>query len=279
MFIISLHCQMGNQLFQYAFGKAIAKRLHTTFIPFLSNPYYAFKLQYFKLDLFTTLVYSHPKVTKQYHRVCRKLIKYVFKQHIIEDECKSVSDIRNHAYYYGFFQSDRYFSMYEESIKKSFGIKKQYRKQFESKYGKLLHENKIIVVHLRRADYNLVEFEGLGGQGVSIPLEYYHKALEGIENKEEYQILFISDDIESVKRDFGNEPNYRFEENTAILDFQLIQHADIAIIANSTFAWWAGYLSEKSNSRIIAPEYWLGFKVKKEYPLGIQTTKFNWIDF
>jgi hypothetical protein len=265
-------------MFQYAFGKATAKRLHTFFIPFQSDPYYPFKLQYFKLDVFTRLVYSHPKITKQYHRVCRKLIKHVFKQHIIEEECKPVLDIVNHAYYHGFFQSERYFSLYAESIKKSFRLKKQYRKQFESKYGKFLHENKIIVVHLRRADYNEVEFEGLGGQGVSIPLEYYHKALAEIKNKEEYQILFISDDIESVKLDFGNEPNYRFEENTAILDFQLIQHADIAIIANSTFAWWAGYLSEKLNPMIIAPKYWLGFKIKKEYPEGIYTPKFNWID-
>jgi hypothetical protein len=269
---------MGNQMFQYAFGKATAKRLHTFFIPFQSDPYYPFKLQFFKMDLFTRLVYSHPKIIKQYHRLCRKLIKHVFKKHITEEECKTESDTRNQAYYYGFFQSERYFSFCSESIKKSFRIKNQYRKQFESKYGKFLEDNKVIVLHLRRADYNEVEFDGLGGQGVSIPLEYYHKTLAGIKNKEEYQILFISDDIESVKRDFGNEPNYRFEENTAIVDFQLIQHADIAIIANSTFAWWAGYLSEKLNPMIIAPQFWLGFKVKKEYPLGIHTAKFNWIE-
>jgi hypothetical protein len=270
---------MGNQLFQYAFGKATAKRLHTFFIPFQSDPYYPFKLQYFKLDVFTRLVYSLPKIIKQYHRICRILIKHVFKLHVTEKECKIVSDTGNQTYYYGFFQCEQYFSLYAESIKKSFKIKKQYRKQFELKYGKFLQQNKIIVVHLRRADYNEVEFEGLGGKGISLPLNYYHQVLAGIKNKEDYQILFISDDIESVKSDFGNEPNYRFEENTAIVDFQLIQHADIAIIANSTFAWWAGYLSEKLNSRIIAPQYWLGFKVKKEFPMGIQTDKFKWIDF
>jgi len=279
MLIISLHCQMGNQMFQYAYGKATAKRLYTFCIPFQSDPFYPFKLHYFKLDLFTRFVYSHPKITKQYHRVCRKLIKYVFKKHILEGEYKPVADIVNQAYYYGFFQQDRYFSSNIESIKKTFSIKRQYTKQFESKYGKYLEENKIIVVHLRRADYKDVEFDGLGGQGVSLPLEYYHKALDGIKNKEEYQILFISDDIESVKHDFGNEPNYRFEENTAILDFQLIQHADIAIIANSTFAWWAAYLSVKLIPLIIAPKYWLGFKVKKEFPIGIHTDKFEWIEF
>ena len=279
MIIVSLNCQMGNQLFQYAFAKATAKRLRVLFLPFQSDPFYPFKLQYFKLDIFTRFVYSDSKITKLYHRICRKLIKHVFKQHIVDSEWEQLTDTKNHAYYRGFFQSDQYFSGCEESLKKSFRIKREYRNHFELKYGKLFRENKIIVVHLRRTDYAEVEFDGLGGQGVSLPVEYYNKALAGIKNKDEYKILFVSDDIESAKRDFGHEPNYSFEENSAIVDFQLIQHADIAIIANSTFSWWAAYLSEKKKSQIIAPQYWLGFKVQKEYPAGIQTTKFNWIDF
>lgn len=112
-----------------------------------------------------------------------------------------------------------------------------------------------------------------------MPFEYYRKALDSIEGIENYKVLFIGDDVESVKNEFGHEYNHSFESNPAIIDFQLIQHADIAIIANSTFAWWAAYLSQKPNAKIIAPEYWLGYKVKKEYPVGIRTDKFKWIKF
>lgn len=41
---------MGNQLFQYAFAKSIAKRLNTSFLPFVNSPYYPFKIESFELD-------------------------------------------------------------------------------------------------------------------------------------------------------------------------------------------------------------------------------------
>ncbi len=279
MIIVSLNCQMGNQLFQYAFAKATARRLGAFLIPFQSNPFYPFKLQFFELDLFTRFVYSHPKVTKQYHRICRKLVKHVFKTEITGNDWQNGVEIRNNVYYEGFFQSDSYFQKYDSLIKKRLTLRKQYRKAFENKYKELFDNNKVIVVHFRRKDYLDVEFDGLGGKGVALPFEYYRKALDSIEGIENYKVLFIGDDVESVKNEFGHEYNHSFESNSAIVDFQLIQHADIAIIANSTFAWWAAYLSQKPDAKIIAPEYWLGYKVKKEYPVGIRTDKFEWLEF
>jgi hypothetical protein len=268
---------MGNQLFQYAFGTATAKRLHTAWLPFLNNPYYPFRLQYFKLDPITRFLFSHPKITRQYSRVCRKLTKHVIKAKIDDNEWEPLDTIANNCYYDGFFQSERYFNRYLTTIRKRFQIKKFYQKAFTDKYGELFRTSKTIVVHLRRKDYTLVGYDDIGGVNIALPLTYYQKALSQISHKEDYTILFISDDIESVKRDFGAESNYRFESNPAIVDFQLIQHADIAIIANSTFAWWAAYLSQNSTAQIYAPAYWWGFKVKKEFPVGIQTDRFAWL--
>jgi len=279
MIVVSLHCQMGNQLFQYAFAKVTAKRLNTFFLPFINSPYHPFKLQYFELDWFTHVVYGNKYIAHQFKRICRKLIKYVCKDKITCDDWKSEVVTKNNVFYEGFFQSEDYFQGLETQIKKLFSIRKKYINEFDLKYGAFICENKIIVIHVRRKDYDEVEIESLGGPGVSLPLAYYYKAIDEIEKKNEYQILFIGDDVDSIKADFGEKPNYHYEVNSAIVDFQLIQHADIAIIANSTFAWWAAYLSQKTNSRIIAPCYWLGFKVKKEFPAGIQTNKFEWIEF
>ncbi len=277
MIIVSLKCQMGNQLFQYAFGTATAKRLHTTWLPFLNSPYYPFKLHYFKLDPTTRFLFSHPKIIRQYNRVCRKLTKHLIKQKVEDNEWDPLSTIENNRYYDGFFQSERYFDQYAATIRNRFQIKKSYQKTFKDKYGELFQTRKTIVVHLRRKDYHAVGYDEIGGTGIALPLSYYHEALSQISHKEDYTIMFISDDIESVKHDFGNKPYYRFESNSAIVDFQLIQHADIAIIANSTFAWWAAYLSQKPTAQIFAPAFWWGFKVKKEFPVGIQTDRFKWL--
>ncbi|MBP1639426.1 MAG: alpha-1,2-fucosyltransferase [Bacteroidetes bacterium] len=279
MILVSLHCQMGNQMFQYAFARVAAKELNTGFLPFVSNSYYPFKLNYFELDIVTRLIYSQRRIAKQFKRICRRLRKYVFKETITDNDWQVGIKLKNNTYYDGFFQSDVYFDQQENLIKKAFTVKKKYTKEFEIIYTKLIQNRKIIVVHVRRSDYDIVEFDGLGGPGIALPMIYYKKALSMITDISQYQVLFVGDDINYIKSHFDQKPNYHFETNSPIIDFQLIQHADIAIIANSTFAWWAAYLNQKENSRIIAPEYWLGHKVKKLFPAGIKTDKFEWIEF
>lgn len=266
-------------MFQYAFARAKARREHTLWLPFQSDPYYPMKLAYFRTDWFTRLVYDHPKLMKQYHRVCRKLAKYVFINECGDKDGYTMNvPSAKRAYYKGFFQSDTYFKDQEQAVCKAFEIRSHYQKTFNEKYRQFFRENKVVVVHIRRTDYAEVEFEGMGGKDVSLPLTYYEKALKCIPNIEEYKILFVSDNIESVKQDFDHKSNYYFESNSPIVDFQIIQHADIAIISNSTFAWWAAYLSKNENQRTIAPKYWIGHKVQKTFPVGIETDRFKWIE-
>jgi hypothetical protein len=56
-------------------------------------------------------------------------------------------------------------------------------------------------------------------------------------------VIFSGDDLEHAKQVFLAQDNFIFFNNNEITDFQIIQHADIAIISNSTFVWWACYLS------------------------------------
>ena len=90
-------------------------------------------------------------------------------------------------------------------------------------------------------------------------------------------MFFLSDDMPFVKTAFPARSNFFFVSNSEIIDFQLIMNADIAIISNSTFAWWAAYICKKKN-HVIAPKNWFGFRIGREHPTGIMTDHFEWRD-
>lgn len=278
MIFIKIDAQLGNQLFQYAFAMSSAKKNDTFFIAYKVSQH--FHIKFFKLDPFTNFLYCGNKYIVFINTfICRQLVKVLGRKTIKDPEHLLVNTYEDYVLYEGYFQSEDYFVDYINEIKLRFQLKGKFINIFNMKYGDFFKKNKTIVIHFRRMDYGDVEFDSLGGKGYILPLDYYLKSMSLIGNINSYEIFFIGDDMGSVKNDFEGKSNYHFEMNSSIVDFQLIQNADIAIIANSTFAWWAAYLSLKPNSRIIAPKYWLGFKVDKTFPPGIETQKFEWINW
>jgi len=176
--------------------------------------------------------------------------------------------IADRTIYHGFHQTDYYLNHTPNPIKLK--IKKKYIDLFEKQYGEIFKKEKTIVMHIRRTDYL-----SYGKRDISLPIAYFKQRLAAIENQDDYRIIFCSDDMPFVKENFPAKPNYIFSDNNEITDFQVLMNADIAIISNSTFAWWAAYLCEKKN-RVMAPKNWMGFHIGREHPKGVMTPKFEW---
>jgi hypothetical protein len=174
-------------------------------------------------------------------------------------------------------QSDEFFAEYEPLIRSEFQIRPEFRQTFLGRYGEPDLKKKRVVVHLRRADYS--EFGNPEiGFGLCLPVSYYDRCFAEIEELDAAEVYFVGDDPEFSRRTFGNRSGFKHVSGSMMDDFQLIQSADVAVISNSTFAWWAAYLASKPTIRIFAPRYWLGFKVQCEYPMGIMYPKWRWTD-
>lgn len=85
--------------------------------------------------------------------------------------------------------------------------------------------------------------------------------------------LVITDDTEAAGELF----DFDIVSNDIMVDFKLLYSSTFCIIPNSTFSWWASWLSEKK--LIVAPDRWLNYNSPEArfYPSDIRTEKFIYI--
>jgi hypothetical protein len=262
--------RLGNQLFQYVFLKYL-KGKRKGLLYFFPNPHHAYLGKYFELEKYDNLLLN----SKAYSAITR-ILPAIFKLKEIHTHnwiAPKPIEVKNLSYYKGYYQSAYYFEHLAKPL--DLKLKRQYTEEFEKLYGELFNHNKTVVVHIRRTDY--MNYGERRKRDISLPLAYFKKRLEAIEYLNDYKVIFVSDDVEKVKEVFPEQPNYIFSNNSEIIDFQIIQNADVSIISNSTFAWWAAYLSPENNV-VYAPKLWFGFNIGREHPRGIMTDKFIWCD-
>jgi hypothetical protein len=262
MIAIQLQGQLGNQLFQIAFIRNVASELKE--IPvILNDPAYGCQPEkYFRIRL----------TEKRFFRKALKKIFLLKKRTPLEFSNWQGSDevmrsLKPGVTYIGFFQSEDYFS--DHFKKNPFRIKRKYRLTFKEKYGAILKNSSLLVVHIRLTDYCEAGGESIGGKGLNLPLNYYQDAIESFSGRVNLRVIVISDDPEYVRRNLVTSVPYNVEYNDAVTDLQLLMNADHLVLSNSSFSWWGAYLNRKPGLEVIAPEHWLGFKVGKTYPVGI----------
>ena len=135
---------------------------------------------------------------------------------------------------YGYFQSWKYFANCEDKIRHYFHFPKLPLKG--------------VAVHVRHGDYLY-----LNHIHPVLPLEYYQEAMKQFKGE---AFTIFSDDIEWCKENFTGKNVDFFEPNgNDFLDFSYMAGFSKFIIANSSYSWWAAWLS--GSSEIIAPKTWV----------------------
>ena len=285
MIITNLKGGLGNQIFQYAFGKHLSIKNNCDLLLCIDN-YEKYKLhngfelqRVFDLNEKICSKKELSLVIGSLNNPILRNIKEKFKLPIFLNKntffekthefMNSSSEIKGFTYIHGYWQSEKYFSGSDNELRKL--LKFNYdEKNYDSRILNMIRSKESIAVHIRRGDYTSAKNKSIYAQ---LSSEYYKKAFEHIKNKvENPNLIFFSDDIEWTKKLFFNWPFKKIfiEGNTGLNSFKdlhLMSLCKHQIIANSSFSWWGAWLNNFKGKIIVAPENWYQSKVTRDiYP-------------
>ena len=277
---ISLKGGLGNQLFQYAMGRTLAKHYQATLTLDISG---------FKNDLFfkrnfelmalnipiDILITSYP-MKFQFGRFISHLslpCNLLFPIFLVEPLTKYnqylIDTLPHHLtsnlYIFGNWQHLNYFKEEAMLIKKEFSLREPLSKLNEGIRSLIAQADNPVSIHIRR-NHNLpspasTHSEATNGKnrvGVTLQMDYYHSAIAFLKTKLPDPTFFIfSDDPQWTSE------NFKIEKNAIILedgrgpdyeDISLMSACNHHIIANSSFSWWGAWLNDSESKIVIAPK-------------------------
>lgn len=281
MRIVQIIGGLGNQMFQYAFYKAL-RYYSKEEVKIDISEFKGYKLHNgFELEnLFfieKNILASEEEIkklkdTRPLFKV-RKKLKILKKSHYIENhffKFRNEIFLLNNKYFQGYWQNENYFKMIENIIRKDFRFKKELNKK-SLKILKRIKEENSISIHIRRGDYlKYPQYQGV------CTLEYYNKAINYIKNKIENPKFYIfSNDLEWCKEQFSE--NYIFinfnKGEDSWMDMYLMSECKHNIIANSSFSWWGAWLNQNIKKIVITPNEWTKNSEDSKEIISLKWTK------
>ncbi|MBI2617099.1 alpha-1,2-fucosyltransferase [Candidatus Gottesmanbacteria bacterium] len=270
MIITELMGGLGNQMFQYALGKKLAivcnTQLKIDLTEFKKQHLYPYRLHKFNIvedfaskdDLRFILGWGY-YVPRIFLRKVKIFFETMFPNIFYEKAFtfdKRILTVSDNSYLSGFWQSEKYFQEIRPVLLKEFTPKSppSYKNRLVLKK---IPKSHAVSIHFRRGDY-MEHVKANIIHGV-LSLDYYYKAVEFIKRKVKNPHFYIfSDSIDWVKKYFKPKGVFTYIDfNDAIdeyEDFRLMSACKYHIIANSTFSWWAAWLSQ--GKIVIGPEKW-----------------------
>lgn len=271
MVIVKIAGGLGNQMFQYAFGKTIALRNNTALKLDISifehYEFHEYMLNHLQIEENYATAEEVKMFAKHQTRKGRfgKLLNPFFAdrtKYVEEPKYTFVPEmlnLKNPCYLDGYWQSEKYFKEIESIIRKEFRLRTPLSDYSRDVAERIVNEHNAIALHIRRGDIaHHPRFKIIHGVR---PLAYYDAAIDEIRRRTSSPSFFVfSDDIEWARENIktgsptefiGQGPKKNYE------DLELMRLCRHHILSNSTFGWWGSWLSDFSQTGItIAPKQW-----------------------
>lgn len=268
---------MGNQMFEYAYARYIAHKHNTQVkmdLEFLLDrtPRENFTFRDYDMEIFNIQeniatqadlnLFFNNKLSPV-ERVIYKVKRTLNKPNFVNEKDFSFQpellDAPDNSYITGYFQSPKYFEPIEDIIRKEFTFKLPLLDESKELATKIANTNSICL-NVRRGDFvsnpEVNKVHGVLG------VDYYYDGIKHMIEKIENPHFFIfSDDVEwcmeNLKIDAPIEyvtHNHKGHKFSNYLN--LMVRCKHYLIPNSTFAWWAAWLSNSPGKVVLAPKHW-----------------------
>jgi hypothetical protein len=279
MIISNIIGGLGNQMFQYAAGRALSLKqdvpllldvsgfssygLHQGFE--LDRLFYSDVKFASKLDVHSLLGWQNlPSVRRILSRSSMKAFrskKFVFEPHF--EYWQAINQVPHDSYLLGYWQSEKYFNSVAQQIREDF----VFRPQMNSKNAQLaltISQHNAVSLHIRRGDY--INDPVVTATHGLCSIAYYQNAINYISAQVAQPYFFIfSDDMDWVKENLKMDlPCIYIDHNQGVEsynDMRLMSLCRHHIIANSSFSWWGAWLNPSADKIVAAPKHWFAKEV------------------
>lgn len=257
MIISELIGGLGNQLFQYATGYAVAKRSQAAY-RVDSSAFSNYQMRRYGLPEFAIPLMEATRNERTDVAFGGRLIE----EASLRFDPQLTNPIEN-AILRGYWQTEKYFADCRADLLSQIVPRDPFSDLKVRELQKVTTENLTISVHVRRGDY--ISNPSANAVHGTLDLDYYARANEQLlmfigENVARVQYIVFSDDptwasdnlkfLGSNLMFIGGGPTSDF------LEMFMMSLSHHHIIANSSFSWWGAWLCQSEKQIVMAPDQW-----------------------
>jgi len=254
----------GNNLFQYALGRVLAEK-HG--VPLMLDGSWFNAEGWAEVSHFLRLP-LRAQVVRRCSLGARALLKFTGKHYwefrgvpmlweSTDDQSYSPTFLNAPAdcMVFGYFQSPRYFESITPVLRAELNALIGGAVQLPENLRTRLASSNSVAVHVRRKDYlNLPIFQ-------VCDQAYYQQSMRQLRERLPAARFFIfSDDPAWCRAEFRDADQEVVDSGIAaanpLHELYLMSLASHHIIANSSYSWWAAWLGEKPDQRVMMPQRW-----------------------
>lgn len=273
MIVVQLLGGLGNQMFQYACGRALALRTGKKL--YLDLRHYAVDSQRFyeldKLNIQATGIIRSMDEMQQIGLSLGIERLSIWKERHFNFDPAVIALHDNVILAEGYWQSEKYFQDFSENICDELSPSLEQLSSESLRMGIRMRKYPAVAVHVRRGDY----IQKSTSHGI-LSMDYYRRAISYIGQRvADARFYIFSDDADWCKQQFATLPNSQVVDHTcgkgSQEDLWLMSQCNHNIIANSTYSWWGAWLNTNPNKIVVTPERWFAGLVNDTPDLRLES--------